>query len=280
MNIVEDVEDRNSLIHILSEERFAVRPKAYDPHPLVSWPRKHQLWPCVREGAGEVWLRKRGWLPSARNLRRAFAFVRGHSHEALLTKGQSLIFIYKDVGNEIDEWTGDVEAPFSEIKSTALSSQWMLTLLKKGDIDILSPFSDSKFQNYFEQCCQNCVALGVSTCRLRVFFMNGEYAARRTKCPQCETKMGEMKGIYKECPKCHYKSYAIDLRSYRLTFLPAELAYFDEEVFHVRHDQFFSAKEAKSLAEFRRRAPPTKSFKCQDCPVGQEVRCEFVGKGD
>lgn len=247
--------------------------------PKVGWPRKHQLWPCVLLGAGAQWLENRNWKPDnpSSGRRRALNFLRGHSHEALLTEHQSLVFIYKGVGNEVDEWTGDPEAPFTEVKSTVISSARMWPIVQKGSVDILSPFSESFFSGYFEQSCQNAVATGVDRCRLRIFFMNGDYAQRRKKCPECGSILGEMHDIYKLCPKCGYKSYAVDLRSYILIFTKAELDHYDKEVFEVRRDQFHRAQEAKSKTGVRKVAPATKCFLCAECSVGKELGCPKYG---
>ncbi len=283
MRITEDKADREALFHQLTRERFAVRAKGYDPAPVVGWPRKHQLWPCVRLGAGDVWL-SRTRRPGAKapprksQMRRALAFLRGHSHEALMADKQSLVFIYEGVGNEVDEWTGEPEAPFTEIKSTNLSSKHMWAIIKVGKVDLLTSFGkDAFFMGYFLQSCQNAVATGVDRCRLRIMFMNGDYASRRTKCPECKGKLGPMKDISKTCTKCGYKSYSIDLRSYILVFTKAEMAYFRHEVFKVRRDQFNRAVEATSKEEVLKLAPPTKCFLCTECDVGKQLGCENYG---
>lgn len=276
MKIVEDKADRERLFHRITSGVYSVRPKGYEASPNVSWPRKHQLWPCVRKGAGEVWLNEH--QPSAHQTpeqrRRALLFLRGHSHEALMTEGQSLVFIYKGVGNEVDEWTGEAGVAFTEIKSTAISSARMWPIVKKGTVDLLNDFDDSFFRGWFQQCCQNCVATDIKSCRLRVYFMNGEYGERRKACPECKAPLGELHDAYKECPKCHYKSYSTDLRSYKLTFTDKELAWHRQEVFTKRRDQFRLAKEASSVDELLMRAEPTKCFLCKGCGVGERIGCE------
>lgn len=279
MRIVEDKDDRERLFHRITSERFAVRPKGYEAAPVIGWPRKHQLWPCVRKGAGEVWLDEHEPSPhqTPEQRRRALLFLRGHSHEALMTEGQSLVFIYQGVGNEVDEWTGERDVGFTEIKSTAISSARMWPIVKAGKVDILEAFSESFFSGWFQQCCQNCVATNIKSCRLRVFFMNGEYGERRKKCPECEAPLGQLHDAYKQCTKCGYKAYSTDLRSYILTFTDKELAWHRKEVFSKRRDQFNLAKAAESKDEFLMRAEPTKCFLCKGCGVGQRVGCaEYV----
>ena len=279
MKITEDKPDRDRLFHRITTDRFSVRPKMYEATPVVGWPRKHQLWPCVRLGSGDVWLRNSGWNPgnpSKAGRKKALYFLRGHSHEALLTEGQSLVFVYEGVGNEVDEWSGDPAAPFTEVKSTAISSARMWPIVKKGSVDILSPLTDSYFSGYFTQSCQNCVATGVTKCRLRIFFMNGDYAGRRKACPECKKPLGELQDILKECPACGYKSYVIDLRSYILEYTGKELAYYRKEVFQVRRDQFKAAQKASTKKGLMRAAPGTKCFLCDGCEVGKELGCENV----
>ena len=281
MKIVEDKEDRERLFVGLTEGRFTVRAKAYEASPKTGWPRKHQLWPCVRLGAGTTWLggglHNEEWKPGIAKRRRALNFLRGHSHEAMMTSNPSLVFVYRGVGNEVDEWTGDPEAPFTEIKSTVISSARMWPIVQRGEVNILSPYADSFFQGYFEQSCQNAVATGVDRCRLRIFFMNGDYALRRKKCPECSKPLEEMKDIYKECLTCGYKSYSIDMRSYILTFTTEERAYYRREVFKTRRDQFHAAIESTSKTELKVHAPPTSCFLCKECSVGEELGCEKFG---
>ncbi len=276
MKIVEDKADRERLFHRITDGRYEVRPKAYQAGTSVSWPRKHQLWPCVRKGAGEVWLQEHHPTPhqTPEQRRRALLFLRGHSHEALMTEGQSLVFIYKGVGNEVDEWTGEEGTAFTEIKSTAISSARMWPIVKKGTLDLLNDFDDSYFRGWFQQCCQNCVATDIKSCRLRIYFMNGEYGERRKKCPECEAPLGVLHDAYKECTKCGYKSYSIDLRSYKLTFTAKELAWHKQEVFTKRRDQFRLARDADSVPELLMRAEPTKCFLCKGCGVGERIGCE------
>lgn len=277
--ITEDKADRDRLFDRVANDRFTVRPKMYEASPVVGWPRKHQLWPCVRLGSGEVWLELHSsWNPgTVQKRKRSLYFLRGHSHEALLAEGQSLVFIYQGVGNEVDEWTGKREAPFTEIKSTAISSARMWPVVQKGSVDILSPITDSYFSGYFIQSCQNCVATGVTRCRLRIFFMNGDYATRRKACPECRKPLGTMGDIFRECPACGYKSYAIDLRSYILEYTEKELAYYRKEVFQVRRDQFNAALKAKTAKGLMKVAPGTKCFLCSECEVGKKLGCENYG---
>ena len=103
--------------------------------------------------------------------------------------------------------------------------------------------------------------------------MNGDYAQRRKKCPECSKPLSDMKDIYKDCAACGYKSYAVDLRSYILTFTKEELAHYDKEVFEVRRDQFHRATKAKSKSGVRKAAPATKCFLCSGCPTGKELGC-------
>lgn len=275
MKITEDKADRERLFHRLTKERFSVRAKAYEAAPRIGWPRKHQLWPCVRLGAGLTWLSgSQDWKPRDGSRQRALNFLRGHSHEALMTTGQSLVFVYKGVGNEVDEWTGEIEAPFTEIKSTVSSSARMWPIVKRGEVELLHPVQESYFHSYFTQCCQNCVATGIDHCRLRIFFMNGEYGQRRVKCPECSKPLGEMKDIYRPCPSCKYKAYSVDLRSYILTFTYQELRHFDKEVFTKRRDQYNHAIKAESAGQLLMRAEPTRCFFCTGCEVGKEIGCE------
>lgn len=281
MKLIEDKADRDRLFHRLIRERFSVRAKPFEVAPKVGWPRKHQLWPCVRLGAGVTWLdahRPKGWNPNPGSRRRALYFLRGHSHEALMAEGQSLVFVYKGVGNEVDEWTGDPEAPFTEIKSTALSSAHMWPIVQKGSADILNPIGETKFHGYFIQSCQNCVATGVTKCRLRIFFLNGDYAGRRKACPQCKKPLGPMRDILKECPACGYKSYAIDMRSYILSFSAKERVHFDKEVFHKRRDQYNAAIQASKLSDLLGAAPSSSCFLCSECDAGKALGClEYRG---
>lgn len=254
---------------------FQVRPKQYDPVPKVGWPRKHQLWPCVRLGSGQVFLQTEGEANPSK--RRVFNFLRGHSHEALLTRGQQIVIVYEGVANELDEWTGEKVAPFTEIKSTTVSSARMLPIVQRGFVKLLDPFDESYFRMYFEQCAQNCVAAGTDHCRLRVFFMNGEYADRRKACPSCKKPLGDMvSDMYRPCPSCKYKCYAVDLRSYILTFDHKELAFYKDEVFRKRRDQFNLAIQSETKAQLLMRAEPTKTFLCRSCFVGEELGCEFA----
>ncbi len=275
MRIVEDKKDRDRMFRRLSAQMFQVRPKQYDPVPRVGWPRKHQLWPCVRLGAGQVFLQNDG--PANPSKRRVFNFLRGHSHEALLTRGQQIVIVYKGVANELDEWTGDVEAPFTEIKSTTVSSARMLPIVTRGFVKLLDPFDESYFKMYFEQSAQNSVVANTDHCRLRVFFMNGEYADRRKKCPACQQELSPMvSDLYRPCRSCGYKCYAVDLRSYILTFTPEELAFYDDEVFRKRRDQFNLAVQSETKDQLLMRAEGTKSFLCRSCFVGKELGCEFA----
>lgn len=274
MRIIEDKVDRDRLFHLLTEQRFIVRAKQYEPLHRAGWPRKHELAICVRLGAGARWLREhRNWTPPTRK-GAALNFLRGHSHEALATEGQSIVFVYEGVANEIDEWTGEPDAPFTEIKSTAVSSARMWPIVQRGEVDLLHPFEDSYFDSYFQQCCQNCVATSVDRCRLRVFFMNGDYAHRRKVCPECKATLGNMRDIYKECPACHYKSYSIDLRSYILTFSYNELRHYRRTIFRVRRDQYNLAIQSDSVDQLLMRAEPTQCFLCSECDVGKAIGCE------
>ncbi len=275
MRIAEDKTDRDRMIRRLSAQMFQVRPKQYDPVPKVGWPRKHQLWPCVRLGAGQVFLQSDG--EANPSMRRVFNFLRGHSHEALLTRGQQIVIVYDGVANEMDEWTGEDIAPFTEVKSTTVSSARMLPIVQKGSVPLLDPLDTTYFRFYFEQCGQNCVAAGVDHCRLRVFFMNGEYADRRKKCPSCQQPLSDMvSDMYRPCRHCGYKCYAVDLRSYILSFSQEELAYYRREVFQKRRDQFNDAIQAETKAQVLERAPGTKTFICRSCHVGEELGCEFA----
>ena len=259
----------------LSAQMFQVRPKQYDPVPRAGWVRKHEIWPCVRLGAGQRFLQNSA--PANPSKRRVFNFLRGHSHEALLTKAQQVVLVYKGVANELDEWTGEPIAPFTEVKSTTVSSARMLPIVQRGQVKLLDPFDDSYFRLYFEQSGQNCVAAGVDHCRLRVFFQNGEYAERRKKCPSCSQELEPMvSDLYRPCRGCGYKCYAVDLRSYILTYTTEELRFYDDEVFRKRRDQFNLAIQSETKDQLLMRAEPTKSFLCRSCFVGKELRCEFA----
>ncbi len=276
MKIIEDKADRDALFARLSGSQYTVRAKGYTQTPEVGWARKHQLWPCVRKGSGEVWLSKRGEKVKAQasDRRRSLLFLRGHSHEALLTEGQSLVFVYERVGNEVDEWTGNPDAPFTEVKSTAISSARMWPIVKEGKADIINPLASTYFTGWFQQTCQNCVATGTKTARLRIFFMNGEYGERRKKCPECEAPLGALQDAYKQCERCGYKAYSTDFRSYILKFSALELAHFKREVFKYRRDQFYNSQDAETLPEFLMRAPASRCFLCRGCSVGKQVGCD------
>lgn len=277
MKITEDKEHRDYLFEKLTEERFK-----------GGFPHQHELWPCVLKGAGERWLRARGHVfrPSRRQV---LYFVRGESGEALIVHLEhpdiKPAFVRHGVIIRPDWWTASLGTgsrhpmDFYEIKTTALSSQNFWKLLQVGDLDILRRDFISK--SYFDQTAIYCVATGVKECGLIVYFLHGDYADRRKNCPNetCDGMLGQemVDNIFRVCTKCGYKSYAIDMRSYRLQFTDEELAWYEQEVFYVRRDQFLVAQEAKTEAGVRKAAEATPNFMCKDCVVGQAIKCPSFG---
>jgi len=268
VKITEDKEAREALF----EQLLAPRPKAGHPH-------QHELWPCVRRGAAERFAQRKG-IDIKPSRRAALYFLRGESAEALIALPQDRkpVFIYKGVALSPDQWTGEHPAPFTEIKSTNLSSISIWKLVKKGGLELLGPYQ-IPVRSYFEQCAIYCVATGTLECKLTVFFQHGDYADRRTKCPECgEPALGELENnVYRTCGACKFKTHVIDLRVYRLAYLPEELAYFDREVFDVRAGQFRDAADTVYPDTLRTMTAATPCFLCRDCDPGKVVGCEHYG---
>lgn len=276
MKIIEDKDDRERMFKRLASEAVPIRAKVYEPSPRGGWARQHQLTPCVRLGAGEVYLLTKGWKPRS-SRRRALHFARGHSHEAIFSDGNPLTIVYKGVACNVDEWTGEPDHPFVEIKSTMASSARMWEIVERGEVDIVHD-DKTQFLSWFRQCLNYCVAVRSHGSRLRVFFMKGEYAERRKACPSCGGALGGItEDTYKPCLSCGYKSYLIDLRSYILTFSQEERTWAWKEVFQRRRDQFYLAVKAESVNELLMRADPTQCYVCPSCDVGQELGCERYG---
>jgi len=231
--------------------------EAVPPH----WVRQHELLPCVRRG---VLTRRFGPQP---NRRSALYFLRGRSAEAIIAANRGIRTVYKGVVCTVDWWDWWEGDSFVEIKSTNLSSSkaWQLTKLDDINLNDLQ----SEFLPWFVQCAVYCIAFGVNHCRLVVFFLHGDYGDRRTKCPECDARDLADNRLYRECRKCGYKSYKIDLRSYRLTFSPEELAAIEAEVFDARKSQFWQALQDGSMG------PPTPNHLCWDCEAGRLGGCEF-----
>jgi hypothetical protein len=258
------------------------------------WPHQHELWPCVRLGVAQRFLGATGMSFGTR--KRALYWLRGQSAEALIigvtTSLVKHTFVYEGVIVSPDRWLGEPDLAFDEIKSTALSSARLWPTVKAGEAALLS-FSDIAMHSYYEQCAIYCVATGTSKCGLIIYFLHGDYAERRKKCPEplCGGTLGPFQedGLYKQCNnrKCPavaasgepYKSYSMDLRAYDLEFSARELAWFHEEVYANRKGQFAAGMQAKTAAGIRKAAKGTKNFYCSGCEPGRLIECENYNTG-
>lgn len=284
MKIAEDKPRRDSLFEQMLSDRFK-----------GGWPHQHELWPCVRQGVAQRFLAAQGLSFGTR--KRALYWLRGNSAEALIIGvAESMVkrtFVYEGVIVSPDRWLGEPDLAFDEIKSTALSSARLWSLVRQGgNVSILTD-GELPMRSYYEQCAIYCVATGTHKCGLIVYFLHGDYAERRKKCPEplCGGLLGPWKedGLYKQCnsPKCPavktsgqpYKSYSMDLRAYTLEFTEAEIAWFHQEVYVNRKAQFNAGLQAKTAAGIRRAAKGTKNFFCGGCEPGRLVECEHYNTG-
>lgn len=259
---------------------------------------QHDVWPCVRKGAGARWYEKRGVtfkLPKSS----ALYFLRGKSAEALIAPGQheaAKLVEYKGVAghpdldedvlafmfpNHLDKLRG---VKVGEIKSTNFSSYTWYQAVKEGGID-LGMNRVFKMRNYLEQSANYAVATGTSRTVLIIFFLHGDYADRRTTCPECRNRLGDWDnkpgakdGFFRECSACGYKSKKLDLWVYFLDFDDDVLADVDREVYTVRAGQFYAAQNAPDEASLMSAAPGTPCFYCRDCAIGKRLGCEHAGK--
>jgi hypothetical protein len=278
MRIDENKTRRNALFEQLLRDRFK-----------GGYPHQHELWPCVRSGVAQRILDRMGIKFGTR--KKALYFMRGESAEALIIGTANSVdkrtFVSMGVIVSPDLWTGDPEVPFREIKSTALSSQRMWQIVRVGSIDLFK--DEPPMRSYFEQCAIYCVATGVDRCGLDVYFLHGDYADRRKKCPEgnCTGMLGEWQedGFFRACDTCGYKSYMADLRSYDLRYTKAELAYYRDEVFERRRAEFVAAMDAFEAADSDTArlaaalvASPSFNHYCSGCEVGRLVNCENYGR--
>lgn len=244
--------------------------------PRSGWPHQHELWPCVRRGAAERFLLKRGVTLEKSRLR-ALYFLRGMSAEAVITRSWSNpVFVAQGVAIRPDWLLGmDEEYPFAEVKSTVMSSLNIWNALKRGEIDLLGA-TDIPLRNYYEQCAIYCTALGIKRCKLIVFFLHGDYADRRKNCPSCNKgKLGPfVDDLYRVCDECGFKSHKADLRVYQLVFSDEEIAWYQHEVFERRLNAFLEAEDAETPEELREAAPGTRGFMCRGCEPGRIIECE------
>lgn len=279
VRIAEDKAFRDNLFERLMNDRFTG----------YGWPHQHELWPCVRRGLAERWLRAQGTHLTTR--RQSLYYLRGHSAESLIVPDMLWrpVFVHKGVVVRPDWYGGEGERkPFVEVKSTNMSSARLWGLLKEGGRASLIDGEDFPFRSYMEQVAIYCVALGVKRGGLIVLYMHGDYADRRSKCPDCGAKLGEITAdIYRLCGACGYKSYIIDLRTYDVEYPDAELGWYDRTIFEDRRKQWeagvaaaFGAQgAARKAAKIAKLAPGTRSFACGGCAPGREIKCELYGQG-
>ena len=180
-----------------------------------------------------------------------------------------------------DQWTGDPVKPFAELKSTNYSSFNFYKLINaetgEGSIDMDQDFP---MKNYFEQCAIYCAGLGVATCELWIYFLHGDYADRRTKCPQCSAKLGgwDKDETRKECSDCGYVSKKGDLWTYDVTFDAGYLRRMKAEIYGARAPMFYDAIQAETAADVLTRTEPTQCFYCHNCKAGEAIGCPEAGK--
>lgn len=269
MIITEDKEYRNKIWDSLTHSADVEE----DPNLI----HQHELIPCVRKGVAARWAKHQGHVITDRQS--ALYFLRGHSAEALIRRSDTgLHVVHNGVLCSVDWWTGG-RYHFNEIKSTTMSSRAAWELLKTGEFPLETPH---KFASWFKQCAIYCIAFGISKCRLVVFFLHGEYAERRTKCPECSKPLEELAEtrLYKVCSACAYKSYKIDLRTYLLGFTQDELQAVESDVFNVRQSEFRAARHAQTGAEIVTKTTPTPGFICWSCEPGKLIGCPFFGSND
>lgn len=281
------IREANDLRDHLFERLLAVDERDYSEYAA-----QHDVWPCVRKGAGERWLSARGetFKPSRSA---ALYFLRGKSAEAIMSRGaadtQEMV-ILNGVASHPDLSGADLEAlfgllmqrypnaKFAEIKSTNYSSWEFYKLVQQGSVE-LALNKAFKMRNYFEQSANYATALDAESGLLIVFFLHGDYADRRTKCPQCGNALGEwIDDFYRECVACGYKTKKLDLWVYELTFDEAERARIRDDVFGIRARQFHVAQKADNETELLKLAPATPNHYCATCKVGKRLDCEHAGK--
>jgi hypothetical protein len=261
------------------ERREALFEHLTGPTTRPGHAHQHDLEPCVRRGAGERWLWKRGRLPKPSKAA-ALYFLRGNSAEDLI-RDQNItksMVIYGDppVAISPDQWTGDPEIPFEEIKSTNLSSYPFYELDKRGSFSLDDPNLHGR--NYFRQMAIYCVALGCTKAYLTIYFLHGDYADRRTKCPDCKNRLTDfLDDRVKVCPACGYKSKKGDIQTYLIEFDPEELAAIREEIFHIRAPMWYAAVEAETEREVCDLTKPSPNHLCLGCSIGKELGCEYYG---
>lgn len=286
-------------IYEAHELRAAVFAKLLEPSPRSEYAAQHDVWPCVRKGAGERWLAARGIeFPPSKSA--GLYFLRGKSAEGIITgteeEQQPLVYngvsthqdlnrsqitrIFEALDPEtvkrIEDEYGDIV--FAEIKSTNFSSAKFYKIVKAGGIT-LEALNDFEMKNYIQQCANYCVATRTRRCFLIVYYLHGDYADRRTKCPECGNRLGEwVDDFYKECVGCGYKSKKIDLWAYVIEFDDRTLITVEREVFGVRPKQFYRAIEAETETELKEHAPASPNFYCRSCRVGEALGCENFGK--
>jgi len=232
---------------------------------------QHELLPCVRKGVAARWAKKRGHNLTDR--KSALYFLRGHSAEALIKRSESsLRVVHHGVLCSVDWWHGG-KCHFTEIKSTTLSSRAAWELLRSGEMPLETAH---KFASWFKQCATYCTAFGIRSCRLLVFFLHGEYAERRRKCPECSGPLEDGR-LFKTCQSCGYKSYRIDLRSYILEFTKEELEVIESDVFWTRLSEFLEAQRQTTPEGIITKTTPTPGFLCWSCEAGKLVACPFFG---
>jgi len=257
---------------------------------------QHDVWPCVLKGAAERWLRARGetFPPSKSSV---LYFLRGKSAEAIITKSdeEQEMTVYKGVSCHPDLNRDDLERLFpglmdkypdikvAEIKSTNFSSLKFYEHVQKGGVDFALDGAFS-MRNYFEQTGNYLVATGglepggSRRALLIVFFLHGDYADRRTKCPFDKANMGPwVDDFYRQCPKCGYKSKKLDAWIYTLEYDRSDLEKIDRDVFGTRVGQFYAAVSAEDEAGVRKAAPATPCFYCRSCKVGERIGCANAG---
>lgn len=285
------------------EVREAVFERLLTPSERSDYAAQHDVWPCVLKGAAERWLSERGetFRPAKSS---ALYFLRGHSAEALIGGVQEdeklvvrggvachpdgsfndLVALGDGIVDEATreallDWLEDHnDVAVVEIKSTNYSSFNWYRLVKDGTIPL---DANEKFpmRNYIDQCANYCVATGSTRAVLIIYFLHGDYADRRSKCPECGNRLGDwVDDFYRECDACGYKSKKADLWAYLLEFDDATLRAVDRDVFKVRPAQFYAALRASDEAGVREAADATPNFYCRSCRVGERIGCENAGK--
>lgn len=285
--------------------RDAIFARLSIPPERGDYAAQHDVWPCVRKGAGERWLTNHGvrLTPSKSS---ALYFLRGNSAEAAIAgiPEDDKLTVYNRVGihpdasradlfalvREIDvhfpeeaealtQWLREFpDLLFGEIKSTNYSSFHFYKLVQQGGIE-LAVNKAFAGRNYFEQCENYAVALRARHAALIVYTLHGDYGDRRTKCPQCGNKLSDwIDDFYKLCETCGYKSKKIDLWAYLLEFDGETFSRVEPDVYGRRPSQFYAAIEAETKEELLRLASPSPCYYCRTCKVGELIGCENTGK--